>query len=113
MESDMDAGKDEIIKNYRQTMTGFEFNLQGISTKIKIKTNKIKKTGKVTFVQSHFIHTPKQCGPYMTDHSWAHSEHDAVERVLSDFTDYYKRAIEAGHEPKESWLVMNGKFLFS
>jgi hypothetical protein len=43
---DGDIKKDAIIENLHRTMIGYEFNLCGISTKITIRLDKIKKTGK-------------------------------------------------------------------
>ena len=47
MGSDVGIKKDDIIENLHRTITGYEFNLRGISTKITIRLDKIKKTRKV------------------------------------------------------------------
>lgn len=102
--------KDDIIENLYRTMTGYEFNLRGISTKITIRLDKIKKTGKVAFDQSHFIYSSEQAGSYMTSHPWGHSEEHALDLVLGGFRRFYKIAMEAGHKPDDSWLKLNSKF---
>ena len=102
--------KDDIIENLHRTMIGYEFNLRGISTKITIRLDKIRKTGKVAFSQSHFIHAPKQMGPYMTDHSWDYDEQEALNLALGGYRRFYKMAVDAGHKPNDSWLVLNTEF---
>lgn len=110
MESDNDIKEDGIIDNLRRTMTGYEFNLRGIATKIKIRLDKVKKTGKVAFSQSHFIHSPSQATPYETDHSWGYDEQEALNLALDGYRRFYKMAIEAGNKPNDSWLVLNTRF---
>jgi len=110
MESNGGIKKDDIIENLHRTMKGYEFNLHGISTKIDIRLNKIKKTGKVAFEQSYFIHTPEQIGPYMTDHSWGHDEQEALNSALDGYRRFYKMAVDAGHKPDDSWLILNNNF---
>jgi hypothetical protein len=49
-------------------------------------------------------------GPYMTDHSWGYDEQEALDLALGGYRRFYKMAVDAGHKPDDSWLVLNTKF---
>jgi len=110
VDSDLGYKNDEIIENLHLTMKGYEFNLRGIPVNIKIRFDKKKRDGAVTFSQSHFIHTPAQADPYRTSRPWGHTEKDALDVALNGYKRFYRMAIEAGHKPDESWLVSNSHF---
>ncbi|MFH1519997.1 MAG: hypothetical protein ABIE75_05475 [Candidatus Omnitrophota bacterium] len=104
--------EDDIIKNLHKTKIGYEFNLRGIPTKIEIRIDKIKRTKKAVFSQSHFIHSPEQYNSYDTSHPWSRDEQEALNSALAGFRRFYKMAVDKGHKPDDSWLILNTKFMW-
>lgn len=59
---------------------------------------------------SHFVRTPIQASAYVHTRTDYASEFLALDIALSSATAYFKSAIRAGHEPEDSWLIVNEDF---
>lgn len=101
---------DEIIEEPRKLLSEYQFMLRGLSKMITIRLYEYIKTGKVGFEQSHFIHTPVQAGPYITDVVGGDEETNVIQRAVSTLTRFYKDAVREGHQPDDSWLKINKNF---
>lgn len=62
------------------------------------------------FRVSHNVQTPQQAGPYYPSRTCFESEEEAIDQAISTTTSFITSAIEAGHEPSESWLIRNELF---
>jgi len=98
------------IESAKRFVSEYRFCLEGIPVEITIRLYESIRGDGYLFKQSHFIHTPVQCGPYMTDHATGSSEDASVKRALQTFLPYYNDAIKNGYEPEEAWLVPNKNF---
>ena len=88
----------------------FRFSLSHIPTEITVRFYRLLGGRGVTFRQSHFIKTPTQTGEYETSRPGNDTEERALSQVVLSFLDFYNEAVQAGHEPDESWLVPNERF---
>ena len=100
----------ENIESPERFLSEYQFYLKYIPVKITIRFYEPVLGDGYSFKQSHFIHTPVQIGPYVTDHATGSSEEAAVQRALRTFLSYYNDAIKEGYEPEEAWLVPNKNF---
>ena len=104
------ALKDDHILEPLKLVSEYEFIVGKLSTPIKVKIFSIVNSVRFLFRQSHFIHTPVQADPYMTSRIIEDSEAYALHRVVDSIISHYKEAVNNGHEPEESWLVVNGHY---
>lgn len=59
------------------------------------------------FAVSHHVHTPDQAAPYYPSRSSGESETEVLEEAVTSTRIFLQKAIRAGHEPSEEWLVRN------
>ena len=104
------ALENELIQNQRKLLSEYKFELGEIPVEITIRMYQQLKGNKVEFTQSHFIHTPKQAGPYKTSIPIKDYEAEALHQVVSAFSNYYSQAVSAGCKPSPSWLIKNEEF---
>lgn len=105
-----DVFNQEEIELPAKFVSEYNFYLRGIATRITIRLYEAILGEGHLFTQSHFIHTPNQCGPYETDHATGSSEEEAVQRALRTFLSHYNSAIKENYEPEDTWLVPNKNF---
>jgi len=97
-----------IIIGLKQVLGEYSFSLEKIpEIEIKVKLYKYADRNDICFETSHYIKTPEQCGPYITNRNYDNSEESALERAIETITSYYETGIANGHEPDSSWLVEN------
>jgi hypothetical protein len=101
---------DEIIEEPRKLLSEYQFTLRGLSKMITIRLYEYIKTGKVGFEQSHYMHTPVQAGPYITDVTGGDDETNVIQRAVTTLTRFYNDAVREGHKPDDSWLKINENF---
>jgi len=92
-----------------QLMSKEGYRLGVPKTQITIRIYKLVEHDLFFFAQSHFLHTPKQLDPYMTNANYANTYEWTLRRARDTFGDY-TYAVRAGHKPEESWLVKNRDF---
>lgn len=97
-----------VVIELMQILGEYSFRLERIpEIEIKVKLYKYVSSKDICFETSHYIKTPEQCGAYTTNRNYAGNEEAALERAIHTITDFYKTAIENGHEPNSSWLLEN------
>lgn len=97
-----------IVTELIQILGEYSFRLERIpEIEIKVKLYKYIASPDICFKTSHYIKTPEQCGAYTTNRNYAGNEEAALERAICTITDFYRTAINCGHEPDSSWLVEN------
>lgn len=62
------------------------------------------------FDVSHHVHTPEQAAPYYPSRTALEFEREAIGQAISTTTSFLKTALHLGHEPTESWLILNNDF---
>jgi hypothetical protein len=85
----------------------FAVTIGALDTPVFIELGRFLTTDQVKFHMSHAIHTPVQAAPYRTSMPFGDDAGYALHRAISGLTQYYREAVQAGHEPDESWLVRN------
>jgi hypothetical protein len=98
---------DEAVEKTETTGQGYSFWLKGIPVEIQIVLSVNPARGGFNFHLSHFIHTPKQIGPYYPSRPWGDDQAYALHLAVTAITQYYKEAINAGLAPSAKWLVPN------
>jgi hypothetical protein len=92
----------DAIEMPERFVTEYSFYLKGINDQITIRLYESVLGNGYMFTQSHFIKTPIQAGPYMTDHATGSTEEEAIQRALRTFISYYDGAIKEGYEPEDT-----------
>jgi hypothetical protein len=98
----------ERIRDLAELVLEHRLTLPRLPTQPVIRIYKLREN-LFAFTQSHFVHTPKQMGPHMTNACYGDTLQRTFRRALDTFV-YYFFAIRAGYKPKESWLVKNSDF---
>jgi hypothetical protein len=75
--------------------------------KVRIYENTFLESEPYTYELSHYVKTPLQFGSYVSNLNSLETESAAVEKAIEDVVSYINRAIDAGHEPSENWLIPN------
>ncbi|MBS2781221.1 hypothetical protein [Aeromonas salmonicida] len=101
------ALEDEAIECTEKTDEGYSFWLKGIPTEIRVVLSTNPTRGGYNFHLSHFIHTPKQIGPYRPSRPWGDDEAYALHLAVTSITQYYRDAVKVGVAPNADWLVEN------
>ena len=78
--------------------------------RIKIYKSAVLPSAPYHFEVSHNVHTPEQTGPYFSSITSAESEEEAISQAISTTTTFLTSAIRMGHEPSDSWLILNKEF---
>lgn len=104
IESDID---EESIEKTEATDQGYSFWLKGIPIEIQIILSVNPAMGGFNFYLSHFIHTPKQIGPYHPSRPWGDNQAYALHLAATAITQHYRDAIKAGFASSAKWLVPN------
>ena len=78
--------------------------------KIKIYKSSALPNSPYHFEVSHHIHTPEQSSPYYPSRTACETEREAIEQAISTTTSFIKSALRVGHDPEDSWLVVNRRF---
>lgn len=103
----------ELFREPKYLVREYRFYVGELTTAVAVRIWKTRESYggcEYTFTQSHYMHTPTQAGPHMTSAPFGGSEEDALCRALSTFSMWYEGAVQAGQQPKESWLVPNEYF---
>lgn len=100
----------QLLQQPRRLLSTYPFYLGDIDVRIRIHLYEPIGGGKVEFEQSHVIKTPCQIDAYRTSRPWNDTEAAALDQVVSGFTRHYEEAVQAGHQPEASWLVVNANF---
>lgn len=101
------ALQDEAIERTEKTDEGYSFWLKGIPIEIRVVLSINPARGGYNFHLSHFIHTPKQIGPYLPSRPWGDDEAYALRLAVTAITQYYSDAVKAGIAPCSEWLIAN------
>lgn len=101
------ALEDEAIERTEKTNEGYSFWLKGIPTEIQVVLSINPARGGFNFHLSHFIHTPKQIGPYHPGRPWGDDEAYALRLAVTAITQHYNNAVNAGLAPSSDWLIQN------
>ena len=103
-DSSLDDNDIEIL--HRDDSKGlFVIRIGELAQEVEIQLGREMDNNGTHFSVSHAIHTPLQAGPYRTSRPWADYPAYALHQAVSGLTMYYRQAIEAGHQPNDSWLV--------
>jgi hypothetical protein len=85
--------------------TAFVIQLGELQTRIEITL--VPEDTRVTYWVSHRVHSPDNVGPYRPMAKSGETKTEALRMALGDLHFFFKKAIENGHVPNESWLVPN------
>jgi hypothetical protein len=111
IESNADAILDcAHLEGPRRILSTYDFRLGSLPQRITIRLYWNISKRKVEFEQSHFLYSPAQFGPYITNSAYGNTEEDALREALKPLTTFYDYAIREGHTPEETWLVPNKSF---
>lgn len=86
-------------------MGHFAIRIGTLRTTVYIDLGRYRTGNTTKFINSHVIHTPTQVGPYYPSRTEDNDWEGALFMAIRCLTSYYKEAVEAGHQPKENWLV--------
>lgn len=108
--------RDVAIEMLFKRVSEYVFRLRDLSTNITIRIYEsldedVARDERFVFMQSHFLHTPVQMEPYMSNVTYGETEERALNRALRTLTQFYKDAVNAGHTPESTWLVRNPDFI--
>ena len=106
IESSLDDDLVTVLDRH-DDMGSFAVTIGSLDTPVFIELGRFLTDDRVKFQISHSIHTPVQAGPYRTSLPFGDDAGYALHRAISGLTSYYREAVDAGHEPDESWLVRN------
>lgn len=101
------ALEDEAIEKTKKTNEGYSFWLKGIPTEIRVVLSINPVFGGYNFQLSHFIHTPKQIGPYRPSRPCGDDDAYALHMAITTITQHYREAVNAGLSPNSAWLIPN------
>lgn len=99
----------QLIKRPRRASKEYEFLIGRLHTPVRARLN-LDASDRVWFETSHFVHTPEQALPYRTSVTGSETEREALQLAVDSLLGFYRKAVDAGHKPAESWLVPNGDF---
>jgi hypothetical protein len=86
-------------------------DIHGIEIRIKVwYTDRPYGGDRYMYTVSHNVHTPLQAGPYFPSAPFGSTERAALEKAVSDALTFYVSAISAGHEPSDTWFIVNDRF---
>jgi len=102
----------EHVSYAQKFISEYTFLLGSLSLPITIRIYKHVFSDPAMFdtIASYAIKTPTQVSPYGAHKTYQDSAEYALSQAVMNFTLYYSEAIEAGHEPNDSWLVPNEHF---
>lgn len=83
----------------------YEFRVGDLGVVVSVKVGRLPGGNEAFYTRSHNIHTPVQAGPYVQSRGQWDDVPYALHQAVSSLTSYYRKAIEAGHAPDDSWLV--------
>lgn len=98
---------DEAIERTEKTDRGYSFWLKKVSTEIQVVLSINPLRGGYNFYISHFIHTPKQIGPYHPSRPWGDDAAYALHLAVTTITQYYREAIKFSEAPSSECLIVN------
>lgn len=93
------------VVNRIDEMGTFEIQIGDLETIITIELGRLMDSDETKVSVTHAIHTPVQIGPYRPSRPYWDDPEYALSQTISSLTDHYERAVNAGHQPQESWLV--------
>lgn len=101
------ALQDDLVTVVEQNdeMGHFCIRIGKLKTLVTIELGRFMTSDKTKYSVSHAIKTPTQIDPYHTSLPFAATPVGALNRAVTGLTMYYQQAVDAGHEPKEDWLV--------
>lgn len=100
-----EALQDDAIERTEIKNDGYSFWLKGIQTEIRVVISVNPARGGFNFRLSHYIHTPTQLDPYHPSRPWGDSQAYALHQAVAAITEYYREAVEKGHQPSDEWLI--------
>lgn len=101
------ALEDDAIERIKKTDQGYSFWLKKIPTEISVVLSINPSRGGYNFHLSHYIHTPKQIGPYRPSRPWGDDAAYALHLAVTAITQHYRDAVNDGRVPNSSWLIKN------
>jgi hypothetical protein len=103
---------DDLVEVVDRNDAGGEYVVQigTLTTLVTISLRRLLNSDDVEFIVSHAIKTPVQAGPYWTSRPFDDDPAYALHRAINGITSYYRQAIQAGHHPREEWLVPRGSW---
>jgi hypothetical protein len=102
--------EDSVLTEQRILVWEVSFCLKGMTTKISARIYRAlylpnHLDDKYEFELSHYMHTPKQLGPYLPSAPYTSDPNSAMRRAVSALTMYYNEAVKTGLTPSDDWLV--------
>jgi hypothetical protein len=93
-----------VLKQQEEYGT-FEIQLGKLPQVITIEVGRHMTTDRSKVWVSHTIQTPVQMTPYRSARPYWRDPEIALRDTVRAFTDYYRKAVRAGHQPDQGWLV--------
>lgn len=93
------------VINPRRLVAEYCFELEGLSALVRIRVFAGLDDEWYDVAQSHYLQAPGTSAPAMSDEGRYRSVEAALSDVLDHFTQAYQRAIDAGYQPNDSWLM--------
>ena len=98
------------IESPRRLVDEYAFMLEDIPELIRIRIYEGLEENWIETDQSHYLQAPGMTLPAISDTQRYRGVTEALEDVLTDFTDGYHAAVRAGHMPDVAWLLPNRYF---
>ena len=93
------------VVNFNVSHGVFEFTVGELDLIVTVELGRFLDSNDTKFYRSHAIKTPTQLGPYLPSRTFEDTPEAALCTAVSSITDYFRRAVDAGHVPAEEWLV--------
>lgn len=93
----------------------FRFRLGQLNTVVMVRVSK-RRVASVAgrpyqYTASHALHTPKLAAPYRSSHPYGDTPEATLAKAVEDLVWFYGPAVRDGHEPSETWLAPNPRFV--
>ena len=88
------ALENDSIEKTEISGQGYSFWLKGIPVQIRVVLSVNPAQGGFNFYLSHFIHTPKQIGPYHPSHPWSDDQAYALRLAVTAITQRKSTGVE-------------------
>jgi hypothetical protein len=107
------AINDELVTVFDRNdeFGSYAIKIGKLNTMVFIELGRLMNSNRTKFTVSHAIKTPLQAAPYITSLPLANDPPAALHRALHGLTDFYRKAVSAGLDPAESWLVCQDCYL--
>jgi hypothetical protein len=99
------ALSDGLIRTIKRNDQSYTYSVQLGTLNPVISFKLIRLEGKIfDCLQSHYISTACQIGPYCSSHTTFEGKGLTLHRAISKLTFYYRKAIAKNYVPRDEWL---------